>query len=119
MDWFESVKGNVKKTTEKAVAKSNELLEATKLRFSVNEVESQIDELSKQLGEKLYQDYKKGAEIGEEYLIFCRDIDNKNAALAILNEQIAKTKNMKKCSKCGKENALEANYCISCGEKIE
>ena len=39
MDWFESVKGNVKKTTEKAVAKSNELLEATKLRFSANDVQ--------------------------------------------------------------------------------
>ena len=119
MDWFESVKGNVKKTTEKAVAKSNELLEATKLRFSGNEVESQIDELAKQLGEKLYSDYKAGVEVNEEYLIYCRDMDNKNAALALLNDQIAKTKNVKKCAKCGKENALEANYCISCGEKME
>lgn len=119
MDWFESVKGNVKKTTEKAVAKSNELLEATKLRFSANEVESQIDELAKKLGQKLYSNYKAGAEINEEYLIYCQDIDNKNAALALLNEQISKTKNIKKCPRCGKENATEANYCISCGEKME
>ncbi len=119
MDWFENVKGNVKKTTEKAMAKSNELLELTKLRFSISEAESELEELAQKLGEKVYNDYKAGAELSEEYLIFCHDLDNKNASLALLEEQLAKIKNVKKCERCGRENVLDANYCISCGEKLE
>ncbi len=118
MDWFENVKGNVKKTTEKAMAKSNELLELTKLRFSIGEAESELEELAQKLGMKVYNDYKGGAEVNEEYLIFCHDMDNKSAALALLEEQLSKIKNVKKCEGCGKENILEANYCISCGEKL-
>ncbi len=119
MDWLDTVKDGVKKTTDFAVAKSNELLEATKLRFAANETENQINELAQLIGKKLYNDYKNGAEIGEDYMIFCQDMDAKQLNLAQLNEQIAKLKNVKICPRCNKENVPEANYCNACGEKMD
>ena len=119
MEWFETVKGTVKKTANKAYEKSNQLIEITKLNFSISEAEAVADKHFKLLGMKLYEEYQSGKEVSEDIQKVCRQIDQKYQEAEELREKLAQVKNEKKCPKCKTENSQDNNYCMRCGERLE
>ncbi len=119
MEWFESVKGTVRKTATKAYEKSSQILEVTKLNFKISDAESVVDKFFKELGVRLYEEYKNGNEVSEETKAACENIDAKYDEIEELKNQIAVLKNIKSCPKCQAANSSDNNFCSKCGEKLE
>lgn len=118
MDWFENVKGTFKKTADKAYEKSSQLIEVTKLSYQASEIEGEVSELLKNLGTKIYDEYKNNEEISEDKKEICTLIDSKKEEVAALRAKIGELKNVIVCPKCKTHNDQESNYCKKCGEKI-
>ena len=119
MEWFEKVKGTVKKTADIAYEKSSQAVEITKINFKISEVESEIKKIYTELGMKTYKEYKNGSEISEELKTICNEIDKKIADVEIYKKQLEEIKEIKICKNCGEKNVCEANFCKKCGEKID
>ena len=119
MDWFERIKGTVKKTADIAYEKSSQAVEITKINFKISEIESEVKKAYTELGTKLYSEYKNGAEINEELKLICEEIDKKADCLEEYKNQIEEIKEIKICKNCGEKNVCEANYCQKCGEKTD
>lgn len=47
------------------------------------------------------------------------DIDLKVAELAELEEKLADARKLKRCSKCGSRNRIDASFCNFCGARLD
>jgi ribosomal protein L40E len=119
MEWFENVKGTVKKTASIAYEKSSQIIEITKLNFQISDMEATVDKYFKELGMKVYEEYKNGSEINEESKVSCESIDAKYEEIEELKNQIAALKNVNICPECSFANPQDNNYCAKCGAKLE
>ncbi len=119
MEWFEKVKTTVTKTAQLTKEKSGELYEITRLSFAINDLETKIDKLFKNIGMLVYRDYENGAEFSEDIDMLLKDIDAKYQEVSDIKEQINQIKNVSVCSECGKTNPVDANFCLSCGKKLK
>lgn len=119
MEWFDKVKDTAAKTAKIAKEKSGELYEVTRLTFAINELETKIDKLFKNIGMLTYRDYENGAEFSEDITLLLQDIDSKYEEISAIKEEINKIKNVEVCPKCQKTNPTDANFCLSCGEKLK
>ena len=66
MAWYEKAKDTVTKAARYTKTKSTELYDITRLSFSINEMETKIDKLFKNIGMLVYRDYEGGAEFSED-----------------------------------------------------
>lgn len=119
MEWFETLKGTVKKTAGKAYEKSSQLVEITKITYKISEAETSIDKSYQELGMKVYNDYKSGIEVAEDVKSVCDLIDNKYFEITTLKNQIDEIKEVQKCKACGAKNSAESKFCSTCGEKLD
>lgn len=118
MDWFEQVKDTVKKTAGAAYDKSEQLVDMAKLKLALVSLENEAEKLYKELGILCYEQ-NKGKENGDAVSNIIEKIDAKHAEISELKGNMAKTKKVKICDKCGQEVAPESAFCQYCGEKFE
>ena len=119
MEWFDGVKGTVKKTAEKAYEKSGKLIEIAKLNFKINELESGIDKLYVQIGTKAYAGYKDGNFTVDDVKNICELIGSKHEEIEILKKQINEIKDIRVCKNCQSKISADAKFCCECGEKTD
>lgn len=119
MEWFNNLKGTVKKTADKAYEKSSQIVEITKINYKINVAEGAIDRLYLELGTKVYEDYKNSNELSEELKSICDAIDNKFFEIGTLKNQIDEIKEVQACKSCGSKNSLASKFCSGCGEKLD
>lgn len=118
MDWFKNLKGTVRKTTEVVYEKSSQLVELTKLKIKLSQVEGEVDKLFGLLGTKIYDEYKKGAEFPEEIASLCVALDSKYKELETLISQSDEIKEVQECPACKEKNPADSKFCSKCGEKL-
>ena len=118
MAWFDVVKDTAAKTAKIAKSKSGELYEITKLSISINEIESKIDKLFKNVGILAYRDYENGAVVSEDIAEIIQDIDSKFREVEELKNKINELKSVSACPKCEATNPKGANFCQNCGEVL-
>lgn len=121
-DFFENVKAQTKKiadTAEKitktSIKKTSETVSVLKLKYAIKDIDSDIDNIYKELGKMVYQEYKNGAEFEGEYLEKCEKIDDFSSEIKLLNTKIAELGNKSICPECKKYNDANAKYCSFCG----
>ena len=119
MEWFETVKGTLKKTAEIAYDKSSQLVEITKLNIRIAEAESNIDKSFKELGIKYFEEIKNGCEVDESIKAVYENIENKYSQIEELKNKINLLKKVKACENCGEANPQDNIFCAKCGAKIE
>lgn len=119
MEWFEKVKSTVSKTAKFTKEKSSELYEITRLTFAISDLETKIDKLFKNIGMLAYRDHENGGEFSEDIEMLLQDIDTKFEDISSIKDEINRLKNVSSCPKCGKNNPNDANFCLSCGEKLK
>mgnify|MGYP000866026934 CR=1 FL=1 len=119
MEIFNELKSKVTETAKSALKKSNEIVEITKLNFSIGEMQSQMDRLLKDIGKIIYDAYKEGDVFSEQITMKCVEIDEKAEEIAELKSKLQQLKNIKICPNCQKENDVDASYCSRCGYQIE
>lgn len=119
MEWFEKVKTTVTKTAKFTKEKSGELYDITRLSFAINDLETKIDKLFKNIGMLAYRDYENGGEFSEDIEMLLKEIDAKYEEISDIKDEINQIRKVCLCPKCGKSNPNEANFCLSCGEKLK
>ena len=121
MDFFNKLTKKAKDTYDVASKKTGELAKEAKLRMKMNENKSDINELYKEIGKKVYEKHVLSEEINiktdlEEE---CTKIDILSAEIETCLNQIRELKDTKQCPKCFNEIDLESKFCSHCGEKQE
>ena len=94
MDFLENVMSAVGSAAQTVVKKSGEVVEYSKLKYSMFDLSNSIKNLYSQIGEAL------------------------NDMLEELDDQLGGYKAIVKCPKCGKGVKDHCSYCPYCGEKL-
>ncbi len=108
---------NIGKAAQAAAKKSSELVEITKLNMNINSEEDKIQKQYTQIGKLIYDKFKAGGNIDEEFLASCETIRTHEQNINNLKEKILETKNLRVCSGCGAEIDKNSMFCAKCGTK--
>lgn len=110
--------GDTASSTYNTVAdKSGKLIEETKLKISISEKQTNIDEIYEEIGKAVYNQYKSEEDVGKEFTKQCKKIDKLNDEINSMNIKILYNKGLRNCSSCGEVIALDSKFCTNCGEK--
>ena len=110
--------GKVATDTYNTVAdKSGKLLEEAKARMSISDMEKEIDKMYESMGVTIYDNYKKGEEVGKVFTKECKKIDKLNKEIEDLNKKILFNRGLRVCENCDETIPTEAIFCPNCGEK--
>lgn len=119
MDFFNKLTQKAKITYGVASKKTGEIAKEAKLKMKMNENKSEINNLYKEIGKKVYERHTMSGEINIKVDLEeeCTKIDVLSAEIQTCLNEIRELKDKKQCSKCFNEIDLEANFCSYCGEK--
>ena len=110
--------GDTASNTYNTVAdKSGKLIEETKLKISISEKQTDIDEIYEEMGKAVYNLYKADEDVGKEFTKQCKKIDKLNDEINNMNTKILYNKGLRTCSSCGEVITLDSKFCTNCGEK--
>lgn len=107
------------KLTKTAVKKTRDVFDKTKYKYTVSEIEDNITAVLAELGRKLYNEYKDGAEFDTEVMQRCEKIDSYFAEIEDIKGKIAELSNAGVCKSCGAIVSEESCFCSKCGTKKE
>jgi ribosomal protein L40E len=106
------------KVTKSVVKKSGSLIEQTKLKIAMNEIENRMNNEYREIGQYVYSQCKEGAEFTEFVGEKCENLSKLDEELDEMLKHLADLKNSKVCPLCGAINETESNFCKECGAKI-
>lgn len=121
MDFLNKLGKKVSETYDATAEKTSKLAKEAKLRMKINENKSDINDLYKQIGKKVYEKHVKESDTDiktdlEEELT---KIDVLSAEIETCLKTILELKDRKKCPKCNSEIERNVAFCPVCGEKQE
>lgn len=106
------------KMTKSVVKKSGNLVEQTKLKFALSDVEEKIKDEFSAIGKFVYNQHLAGADFTDELGEHCSNLDSLNNELNDIKAQIAETRNSVICSNCESVNSVDNQFCSKCGNKL-
>ena len=125
-DFVKNLKKNAEKIidttnafTKATIKKTSESVNSLKLKYSIKDIESNIDDVYKALGKMIYKEYLNGAEFEGGYLEKCERIDEHFEEIEILNVKLAEIGNGMVCPDCKKHIPGDSKFCPGCGYKFE
>ena len=104
--------------TKTVIEKTNNIVNQTKLKFSISETESKIKDIYTEIGKSVYENYKSTGEVIDDMEEKFGKIDAMTEEVNELKEQLYQLKENVKCPKCGAYNHSDDVYCSKCGERI-
>lgn len=112
------VVGKTASDTYNTVAdKSGKAIEDAKLKLSIAEKEDEIEELYKEMGKAVYDEYKSGEDVGKAFTKDSKAIDKKMNEIEEMNKKILYNKSLRVCDTCKEVINLENTFCPKCGSK--
>ena len=75
MEFKENVKKAVTDTAQTVMKKTGEFVENSKTKYSIFDLNNEIERVYKEIGEKIYQGYKNDEDISEFVKEKCAEID--------------------------------------------
>lgn len=106
--------------TYKTVAnKSGEFIKDTKLKMSISEKESEMNEIYENIGKTVYDMYTKKEDVGEVFLKECKKVDKIQKEISEINNTLLYNKDLRKCSSCLEVIDIDSKFCPICGQKQE
>ena len=109
---------NVPQVTKTVIEKTNNIVNQTKLKFSISETKSKIKDIYTEIGKSVYENYKSTGEVIDDMEEKFAKIDAMTEEVNELKEQLYQLKENVKCPKCGAYNHSDDVYCSKCGERI-
>ncbi|OMH19753.1 hypothetical protein AC231_18835 [Clostridium pasteurianum] len=100
-----------------AVKKTGEFIEISKLNLDISCEEKKIDVLYAKIGKKIYAQYMKDRFVNNNFIKYCKEIDEIKYKISSIEKKILKVQNKKICPLCGNELTKNAVYCEHCGFK--
>lgn len=114
MDAFSVFVTKVGDGTKFAIKKSTELVEMTKLNFSISGEEMKVQKKLEEIGKIIYSEYNQGHQVSNDILSLCEDIDDTEAKIRMYTRKINALKNNNFCRKCGAVIDRQTGKCINC-----
>ena len=115
---FDDVKKTLQSAANKAVKKTGEIYEYTKLSLNVSGIKNDIDELYKQIGKSVYTHYKDDDFSIDDISSLCEAIEKKNEEIEGIQSKLAELKNVTLCPECGAAVSADSTFCAKCGAKL-
>lgn len=88
MDYFESLKKTTADVTYKAVKTTEKLVEVSKLKYRIYDINMQIEKIQARIGNEVYTSYVEEREISGSVDEMCRKIDELKEKVEILNGKL-------------------------------
>ena len=121
MDFFDKIGKKASQTYKYTAEKTSKLAKEAKLRLKMNEDKSDINDLYKQIGKKVYEKHviDDVINIKEELEEECTKIDVISQEIESILKEILTLKDRKQCPNCFEQIEKDAQYCPKCGTKQE
>lgn len=121
MDFFDKIGKKASKTYKVTAEKTSKFAKEAKLRMKMNEDKSDIEDLYKQIGKKVYEKHllQDTINIKEELEEECTKIDVLSDEIENTLNEIMSLKDIKQCPNCYEKIEKSSNYCPNCGSKQE
>ena len=119
MGFFDTLGKKATEAYNVTTKKTGELAKEAKLRMKINENKSDINDIYKEIGKKVYEKH-----VRQENIDIKADLEEECAKIDILSSEIEscltsilELKDKKQCIKCHAEIDENAVFCPKCGEK--
>ena len=101
-----------------ATRKATTVVESTKLNLRIFDLNSEMDQLYKELGKMLY-DTHCGIEVDQEEIqVKLLLIDEKRETVSDIRSRLQSLKTSCQCPNCGKQCAAGDAFCSGCGAQL-
>ena len=119
MGFFDKLGKKASAAYDATAEKTSKLAKEAKLRMKINENKSDINDLYKEIGRKVYEKHvrEENIEIKTELEEECTKIDVLSAEIETCLKSILELKDKKQCEKCHAEIELNSDFCPKCGAK--
>ena len=119
MEFFDKVRKKASETCKGAAEKTTKIAKEAKLRMKINENKSNINDLYKEIGKKVYEKHvrQENIDIKADLEEECAKIDILSAEIEKYHKEILGLSDLKNCVKCNEPMDKNAKFCPKCGEK--
>ncbi len=109
---------NAKSAAEAVGKKAGQLVDVSKLRISVAEINSEISKRYQALGQYVYENARDSLAEDAEAVGKMAEIDELSAQLTALVKELGDKQNKVICPVCGKHCSNTDHFCSVCGAKL-
>lgn len=119
MGFFDNLGKKASKAYDVTAEKTGKIAKEAKYRMKINENKSDINDLYKEIGKKVYEKHvrEENIDIKTELEEECTKIDVLSAEIETCLKSILELKDKRQCEKCHAEIDLSCEFCPKCGEK--
>lgn len=119
MNDFNAILGKVKNWANAAGKKTEEVVEASKLKLQIVSLNGDLSKAYEELGNMVYHAAKNNETVGEEMDAVMDKIDELHEKLAELESKVGEIKKVRTCGNCGADCPADAHFCSRCGVILE
>lgn len=119
MGFFDKLGKKASAAYDATAEKTGKLAKEAKLRMKINENKSDINDLYKEIGRKVYEKHvrEENIDIKSELEEECTKIDVLSAEIETCLKSILELKDKRQCEQCHTEIDIKADFCQKCGAK--
>ena len=116
MDILENIGKKATETYKYATCKTGKIAKETKLKMSISNNKSYIEDIYTEIGKKVYEEYVQGGQTSESYIQDCIEIDTLANEIENARQKILELNEIKECPNCYTQIRTEYIYCPKCGK---
>lgn len=119
MGFFDNLGKKASRAYDVTAEKTSKIAKEAKLRMKINENKSDINDIYKEIGKKVYEKHvrEENIDIKTELEEECTKIDVLSAEIETCLKTILELKEKKQCENCHAEIDLDNTFCPKCGAK--
>ncbi len=118
MEFFDQVKKTAADVAQKVAKKSNELVEVSKIKYEIYDLNADIKKLYAEIGKQVYAQMKDSDALPEDVMMKCEIIEAKYAKMEALKRKDKDMKQQMTCPVCKKECKDAEDVCPYCGADL-
>ena len=117
MGFFDDLSRKASETYKNTAEKTNKLTREMKLKSLINDDKNRIEKIYTEIGKKVYEKHLLGEnfDIKVDLVEECSQIDAYTREIEDMRMEILSLKDLRLCSNCSAEIALNARFCPKCG----
>lgn len=119
MGFFDNLGKKASAAYDATAEKTSKIAKEAKLRMKINEDKSEINNIYKEIGKKVYEKHvrEENIDIKTDLEEECTKLDVLSAEIETCLKSILELKEKKQCEQCHTEIDLDATFCPKCGAK--
>ena len=118
-DFFGDLGKSISRVTQKAMNRTGDLFETTKINAQITSEQREIEKLYAKIGAIIYRKIENGKmEADEDIASIVDDIRAHAGHLASRRKALAGVKRMRVCPACGELIATDVAFCPKCGTPV-